>query len=217
MDEKILSKSEITKIYSNWASKYDLSVGLFCLLGFRVKAYREKAVSNLALQRGQTVVDLGCGTGLNFELLQKEVGPEGRIIGVDLSDAMLDQARQRVEKKGWSNVELIKQDIYDYEFPDNTDGILSTLALTMSPNYDEIIQQAADKLGPGKRMSIFELKRPEKWPEWLVNAMIWLLKSYGTRPEHTKRKPWLSMEKYFSKSMKREFYAGAVYVATGMA
>lgn len=217
MDKQILSEGEITNIYNRWAARYDFSVSLFYLLGFRVKAYREKAVSNLALKYGQTVIDLGCGTGLNFKLLQKEVGKEGRIIGVDLSGAMLKQAYQRIEKNGWTNVELVKQDIQDYEIPENTDGILSTLALTMSPYYDEIIQRAATELEPGKRMSIFELKKPEKWPEWLVNTMIWMLKSYGTSSEHTNRTPWLSMEKYFRKSIKKEYYAGAVYVSTGIA
>jgi demethylmenaquinone methyltransferase/2-methoxy-6-polyprenyl-1,4-benzoquinol methylase len=52
---------------------------------------RKRAVRALNLQRGDTVVDIGCGTGLNFPLLQGAIGPEGTIVGVDLTDAMLSQ------------------------------------------------------------------------------------------------------------------------------
>jgi len=83
-------------------------------------------------KRGDTVVDIGCGTGLNFALLQDVIGPEGQIIGVDLSDAMLDQARQRVTEYSWKNVTLIQADAAQFEFPTtNVGGIISTLALTL--------------------------------------------------------------------------------------
>lgn len=75
------------------------------------------AVEALHLQKGDTVVEIGCGTGLNFSLLQDRIGPQGRIIGVDMTDAMLDQARARIAKHDWDNVELIQCDAGDYEFP----------------------------------------------------------------------------------------------------
>jgi ubiquinone/menaquinone biosynthesis C-methylase UbiE len=70
-------------------SLYDRSALLLYFAGFRHWAYRKRAIQSLALNHGDTVVDLGCGTGLNFSLLQGQVGPRGRIIGVDLTDAML--------------------------------------------------------------------------------------------------------------------------------
>src|SRR5260221_8780385 len=84
------SKRTIADIYRQQAKGYDAS-GICGL-----EPWREKAVQRLDLQSGDLVVDMGCGTGLNFALLQAAVGPEGRIIGVDLTDAMLDHARQRV-------------------------------------------------------------------------------------------------------------------------
>ncbi|MCW9706261.1 hypothetical protein [Fodinibius salsisoli] len=72
-------------------------------------------------------------------------------------------------------------------------------------------------LTPGKRMSIFELKKPGQWPEWLVRGMIALLKPYGVRPDHTKRSPWCSVENHFPRSEMKEYYFGATYVATGIA
>lgn len=62
----------------------------------------------LNLELGQTVVEVSCGTVLNFSLLQHEVGSGGRIIGSNFTDAMLEQAHQRVRKEEWLNVELIQ-------------------------------------------------------------------------------------------------------------
>ena len=65
---------------------------------------RDASFEHLGLKPGESVLDLGCGTGISFERLHREVGPEGRIIGVELSSEMLKLARQRVELKGWTNV-----------------------------------------------------------------------------------------------------------------
>jgi demethylmenaquinone methyltransferase/2-methoxy-6-polyprenyl-1,4-benzoquinol methylase len=97
-------------IYRKRAKRYDWTTLLLYLIGFRHWTYRKCAVEALCLQKGNTVVDLGCGTGLNFTLLQEQIGPEGKIIGVDLTDAMLAEAHQRVLTRGWLNVELVKSD-----------------------------------------------------------------------------------------------------------
>jgi demethylmenaquinone methyltransferase/2-methoxy-6-polyprenyl-1,4-benzoquinol methylase len=54
------------------------------------------------------------------------VGPRGKIIGVDMTDAMLAKARERISKQGWTNIELVQSDIAEYVFQRQVDGILST-------------------------------------------------------------------------------------------
>ena len=88
-------------LYRKRARNYDWTANLYYLIGYREWAYRRRAVAALHLGLGDTVVEMCCGTGLNFPLLQAAVGPAGRIIGVDLTDAMLDGARRRVERNGW--------------------------------------------------------------------------------------------------------------------
>ncbi len=217
MEKRIFNTGEIQQMYNRWAKNYDKSLWLFRLIGFRIRAYRKAAVENLNLNHGDAVVDLGCGTGLNFALLKEHIGATGTIIGADLSGAMLQKARRRVEKNNWKNVRLVQSDIAKFSFPDKTDAILSTLALTMSPDYDPIIKRAAETLEKGKRMSIFKLKRPDGWPDWMVQLMIKLLAAYGTRKEHTNRAPWLSIKRHFPKSKMKEYYWGAVHVSTGIA
>ena len=87
--------ARLMALYRRQAKGYDQS-GIQGL-----DTWRREAVSRLALQHGDLVVDIGCGTGLNFALLQEAIGETGRIIGVDLTDAMLEQARQRVAAHGW--------------------------------------------------------------------------------------------------------------------
>lgn len=74
------------------------------------RAGRRIGIRQLWLRPGATVVDIGCGTGLNFALLEEAIGPTGRIVAVDLSDDMLAAARRRTQKYGWDNVELLQVD-----------------------------------------------------------------------------------------------------------
>jgi ubiquinone/menaquinone biosynthesis C-methylase UbiE len=113
----------LISLYRKRAKRYDQSALLLYFAGFRHWSYRKRAIHSLALNQGDTVVDLGCGTGLNFSFLQEQVGPRGRIIGVDLTVAMLDQANTRIAAQDWSNVELVKSDVAGYVFPASVNGI----------------------------------------------------------------------------------------------
>ncbi len=94
-----LTKQEIRDLYRKRARRYDLTAHLFPLFGMRLNRYRRCMVEALSLESGDTAIDLACGTGLNFAYLQQAVGKDGHINGVDLTDGMLDQARQRVITK----------------------------------------------------------------------------------------------------------------------
>src|SRR5205085_9383486 len=67
---------------------------------------RAKAVSLLELRPGDTVVDVGCGTGLCFAAILEEIGPSGRLVGIEPSVDMLGLAAERVARAGWDNVDL---------------------------------------------------------------------------------------------------------------
>ena len=72
-------------MYESGAKRYDFTTILFRLIDLRMKAYRSLAIKKLFLQRGDYVIELGCGTGLNFPFLMEQIGPESRLIGVDLT------------------------------------------------------------------------------------------------------------------------------------
>jgi len=138
----MLGKDELIYLYRDRALRYDLASNLYRLIGLRISTYRQQAADSLALRSGDTVVELGCGTGLNFPDLYQAVGPTGTIIGADLTDAMLAQAQKCVRREGWSNVNLVQSDVAAFTYPEPVDGILSTFALTLVPEFDEVIRQS---------------------------------------------------------------------------
>jgi len=210
------SESEMIRLYGKRAPHYDAYSKIFPLLGFRIEFYRRKAIAALDLKPGETVIDLACGTGLNFSHLQKAVGKEGRIIGVDICEAMLFEARKKIQENGWKNVELVKCDVAEYKFPKNVDGIISTYAITLVPQYDNVISRGAAALKPEKRFVILDFKKPEGWPDWFVRLTVRLFVApFGGGLEMAERHPWESIEYNLTMVSFREFYFGAVYLVCG--
>ena len=211
----IPSKDDLINLYRKRAKHYDITANIYYLIGFREWAYRKLAVSALSLTRGDTVVEIGCGTGLNFGLLEEFVGPEGNIIGVDLTDDMIAQAKKRVEENRWANVELVECDAGKYKFPDMADGILSTFAITLIPEYDTVIRNGCDALAPGKRFVILDFKLPSNWLSFLTPLGVLITKPFGVSIEMASRHPWESVNKYLPNSTFRELYGGFAYVVAG--
>jgi demethylmenaquinone methyltransferase/2-methoxy-6-polyprenyl-1,4-benzoquinol methylase len=211
-----LTKEKIVDLYRKRAGNYDLTANLYYLIGLREQAYRKKAVKALSLRSGDTVVEIGCGTGLNFPFLYEAVGPEGKIIGVDLTDAMLDRARQRVNERGWKNVELVRCDAGIYEFPPGIDGVISSFALTLSPDFDKVIKNGCNALKPGKRWVILDFRLPEgKLARRLTPLLLFLTKPFGVSLDLADRHPWESLQQYMEHVSMSEVYLGFVYIARG--
>jgi ubiquinone/menaquinone biosynthesis C-methylase UbiE len=210
-----LTTSAMRDLYRRRAARYDWSVKLFRLCGLDIERYRQEAVAALELRPGDRVVELGCGTGLNFASLQQRIGPQGKIIGVDLTDAMLDVARARVAREHWSNVQLVQANVADWNIPDGVSAVVSTLALTLLPEYDSIIQRASHALRAGGRVAVLDLKQPARWPMWLVRLAAWLNKPFGVSLEIAERHPWESIRHYLTETEFREYYFGALYLCVG--
>jgi demethylmenaquinone methyltransferase/2-methoxy-6-polyprenyl-1,4-benzoquinol methylase len=212
-----LTTAGIRDVYESRSRYYDRILSAYLIVGLRAEHYRRRAVSALSLTRGGTVVDLGCGTGLNFPLLEDAVGPTGQIIGVDTTPSMLERASARVRAFGWHNVDLVQADIAEYAFPVDISGVLSTFAITLTPAYDEVIRRAASALLPKGRMAILDLKKPDCWPEWLVRFGAWLNKPFGVSLDLSDRHPWESLRQSLSEVSFVEWYFGAGYLAVGEA
>ena len=208
-------KKDIVDLYRKRAKRYDFTANLYYLIGFRLQAYRRQAVQALNLQRGDTVVEVGCGTGLNFPLLRQAVGPEGKIIGTDITDAMLVQAQERVAENGWSNVELIQADAASFHFPTGVGGIISTYAITLVPEFDRVIQNGSEALATGGRWVILDNKLPSNWLRRLAPWLVFLTKPFGISLELAKRHPWESIDKYLKNTSLTELYGGFAYIAIG--
>jgi demethylmenaquinone methyltransferase/2-methoxy-6-polyprenyl-1,4-benzoquinol methylase len=218
MDRDI--RQEIIEIYRARAKNYDFTANLYYLIGYPEWAHRRKAVDALALEPGDTVVEIGCGTGLNFGLLQEAVGPTGKIIGVDLTDAMLEKARKRVSEKGGENVELVHSDALQYTFSPGVDGILSTFALSLVPECGQVIGNGAQALASGGRWVVLDLKIPEGWPKWLVSLLVPIVRPFAVTDEWLARRPWETIHNAIDSCLSdvsiTELYLGISYIISGV-
>jgi ubiquinone/menaquinone biosynthesis C-methylase UbiE len=180
----------LIETYRKKAKHYDVTSRLYPVPGYPHRAQRLRAVRALGLRTGDTVVDMACGTGLNFSLVEDVIGPSGRIVGVDLTDAMLAQAKDRVAANGWSNVSLVQANAAEFGFPAQVDAILSTYALTQVPECAEVIAHGAAALSGGGRWVVLDVKVPDKTPGWLAQLGTATVRPFAAIEEWIQRRPW---------------------------
>jgi len=146
--------------YERGARRYDAVSG-------ERQVYRRGRVAGidiLGLGEGDTVLDVGCGTGLNFPLLVDAVGATGRVIGLDRSPGMLQMARRRIDSNNWSNVTLVQADATQFSAVDlevdHVDAVFATYSLSLMTDWRAAWVSMTEVLRPGGRAGIVDMQLP---------------------------------------------------------
>jgi ubiquinone/menaquinone biosynthesis C-methylase UbiE len=215
------TRERLIGTYRKKAKHYDITSRLYPVPGYPQRGQRLRAVQALRLRPGDSVVDVACGTGLNFSLIEQAIGPGGRIVGVDLTDAMLDHARHRIATHGFRNITLVQADAAEFDFPAEVDAIVSTYALSHVPESADVIAHGAAALSAGGRWVVLDLKAPDKAPRWLAQLGIALARPFGSVDEWVVRRPWeavrAAMQDELADLSWTELFFGTAFVAVGRA
>lgn len=162
VDPDVFEQKNVSGVYHKLARSYNLYFPILAIgLERRIRSMTRDA---LELKPGQVVLDVGCGSGSNFQYIINEIGPTGRIIGVDYSPAMLKQAQKLVKRKRWKNVELIECDAAKLDLGHRVDAAVSTLAMAVIPDHREALKRMAAHVHPGGRVVVAECKLSDTVP-----------------------------------------------------
>ncbi|MFB6160271.1 MAG: class I SAM-dependent methyltransferase [Haloferacaceae archaeon] len=138
--------------YTRWARAYDV----LARHAPGVTALRERAVGALAPERGDAVVEMGCGTGANLPHLRDRVGPDGTVVGVDFAPGALTVARRRTA--AWPNVQVVRGDAARPPVA-AADRVLATFVVGMLPDPAAAVRDWAALAAPGGRVALLDLAR----------------------------------------------------------
>ncbi len=173
------SKEEAKYFYDRISRFYDYLSGAF------ERKYTEMALGQLSLQEGETVLEIGFGTGHSLKKIARSIGQKGKAYGIDISSGMLAVARRKLEKAGLrGNVELCCGDATNLPYADNTfdAAFMSfTLELFDTPEIPGVLEEVRRVLRPAGRLGVVSISREDggsrllrlyewihqKWPKYV--------------------------------------------------
>jgi ubiquinone/menaquinone biosynthesis C-methylase UbiE len=194
--------------YSEIAEDYDRRMR-------RGRRWQGLAVDRLFLGDGDVVIDVACGTGLNFGALRTAVGRRGEVIGIDASPEMLAIAQRRISERGWDNVELIEAPVEKARLDQDADAALFSFThdVLQSPRA---VANIAGSLKPGARVAAVG---PKFARGLLASATVnvgvrMIARPFVTTFEGLDR-PWRHLEGYVDEMLVEPLALGGAYVAWG--
>ncbi|GAB7017889.1 class I SAM-dependent methyltransferase [Halostagnicola bangensis] len=162
--------------YGRWAQLYDLlarkTPGIATL--------RRRATSACRLEPGDTVVEMGCGTGANLPFLREAVGPEGAVVGIDFTEPVLRRARDLTAP--YENVHVVRGDATMPPISGPVDAVIATFVVGMLSDPDGAVDDWCELVGSGGHLVLVNAARSRRWYGPPVNAVFHAITVLSTPP-----------------------------------
>ncbi len=173
-----MDEQAIRKAYARWAPVYDMTFGLIADAG------RKRAVRYMNTLPPSRILEAGVGTGISLPAYRRD----HQIIGIDLSPEMLRKARERVRRRGLTNVEVREMDVCNLDFEDNSfDVVTAMYVLTVVPDPEKAMHELARVCKPGGEVILVNHFSTEEGLRGLVEKrMARFAEDLGWRPEFPK-------------------------------
>jgi ubiquinone/menaquinone biosynthesis C-methylase UbiE len=196
--------------------KYKRNAVFYNLVDRPLRRVRERAVAKLVLHPGDSVLDFGCGTGLSFGMLQRAVGRNGRITGLDASPDMLARARRLVAHHGWTNVRLVEANAEAAALdPGSVDAVLCFYTHDILQS-DLAIETAAAVLRQGGRFVAAGATRTGGLRGLVLNPVTVNYSRTAISNLDGFDRPWLHLERRLGSLEVAERLWGTAYIARGI-
>lgn len=182
-----------------------------------IRPIRQKAVELLCLKEADRVLDVGCGLGGSFPYLVQAVGPSGQVVGVEISPEIGKNARRRIERNGWRNVQVIEASAQDVDLTGSFDGLVMFAAPDVYAS-DTALGNIFPHLKATAHVAAFGAKlSSNRWGQVLnpfLKALFNLSFSTTPRPD---LEPWRILADRVENLKIEEYYLGLMFLASGRA
>jgi SAM-dependent methyltransferase len=197
-------RSAALEQYRRRARFYDLELAL-------LEPVRRRAIERLALKAGDVVLDVGCGTGLSFELLRRRVGIEGKIVGIEQSAEMIGLARERAARNRWDNIELIQSPVEDAPIE-----ILADAALFHFTHDILRTRTAVENVVRHLKSGALVVASGLKWARWgsPANLLVWQAALISVTSLEGLAEPWSNLARLAGTIDVASMLGGGIFVAT---
>jgi phosphatidylethanolamine/phosphatidyl-N-methylethanolamine N-methyltransferase len=171
-----VSGESAQEFYGRWAGLYDV----IARRTPGIPSLRGRAAAACRLERGATVVEMGCGSGANLPYLREQVGPEGTVMGIDFTGPILERAREATAE--YDNVHVVRGDATQPPIDGGADAVLATFVVGMLEDPAGAVDDWCDLVGPGGHVLLANAARSEEWYAPPVNAVFRAIVVLSTPP-----------------------------------